>query len=82
MVQSTGARRGENSPDGLSDDEQLRKDRSYSPSIVRDTEELQEHAEDSPALDQDVDEDDVTVLPGAGGPDDAGDTRAPDADDT
>jgi hypothetical protein len=64
----------------LSDDEQIRKDRSYSPSSGRDTEQLQDHPDDSPALDQEVDDDDVTVLPGAGGPDDVGDTRAPDAD--
>lgn len=62
---------------GLHDADQTRKDRSYSPASGRETEELQEEPTSaSPAMDEEVDPADVTVLPGTGGPDDAGDTDA------
>lgn len=77
---------GENTPNGdpvqgtqsgdLNDAEQTAKDRSYSPSSGVETEELQQEGSDSLALDDpDIDEDDVNLLPGTGGPDDAGDVE-------
>lgn len=58
----------------LNDREQTTKDRSYSPSSSRETEELQQEGSDSLALDDPaIDEDDVNLLPGTGGPDDVGD---------
>ncbi|PWC06050.1 hypothetical protein [Mycetocola zhujimingii] len=65
----------EETPSGdLNDVEQTTKDRSYSPSSAVETEELQNAGGDSPALDDpDIDNDNVTLLPGTGGPDDVGD---------
>ncbi|GAA2073007.1 hypothetical protein GCM10009840_02510 [Pseudolysinimonas kribbensis] len=60
----------------LDDDDQLLKDRSYSPASGRETEELQRDPADSPATD-DVDPDAVQTLPGTGGPDDGGAVEAP-----
>jgi hypothetical protein len=65
-------------PKGLSDTEQTQRDTSYSPSSGRETEELQqEPVQDSPAVEEGADADQVKVLPGTGGPDDVGDTTAP-----
>ena len=58
----------------LNDLEQTTKDRSYSPSSGQETEELQQAGSDSLALDDPaINEDDVNLLPGTGGPDDVGD---------
>ena len=58
----------------LNDLEQTTKDRSYSPSSALETEELQQDGSDSLALDDPaINEDDVNLLPGTGGPDDVGD---------
>ena len=58
----------------LNDREQTTKDRSYSPSSGVETEELQQEGSDSLALDDPaIDENDVNLLPGTGGPDDVGD---------
>ena len=57
--------------DRLSDDEQLRKDRSYAPSSGRETQQRQASPDRSRATD-DVDAEAVEVLPGTGGPDDDG----------
>jgi hypothetical protein len=54
--------------------ESLRKDMSYSPASETETQRKQEdpHPE---TLDPDIDADDVKVVPGTGGPDDAGDVE-------
>jgi hypothetical protein len=60
----------------LSDDEMVRKDRSYSPSSDRETDARQADPDASEALVGDeIDLEAVVVLPGTGGPDDAGDIR-------
>jgi len=52
----------------------VRKDTNESPTSETDTEVKQsESVESSSAVDGDVDESDVSVLPGTGGPDDFGD---------
>jgi len=59
--------------------EQVRKDTSYSPSSARETRNLQRDGEGSPALDDpEIDEEQVRLLPGTGGPDDPGDVRPED----
>lgn len=55
----------------ISDDEHLKKDRSYAPSSGRETERLQDD-QDPP---DDVDASEVRQLPGTGGPDDSGDVE-------
>ncbi|MCX7523448.1 hypothetical protein OSC27_14325 [Microbacterium sp. STN6] len=65
--------------DGIGDESQTEKDTSYSPSSGRDTKRLQHESADRQAERDDVnDGDDVQVLPGTGGPDDAGATSAGD----
>ena len=61
-------------PSPLSEQESLRKDMSYSPASETETQRKQEdpHPE---TLDPDIDADDVNVVPGTGGPDDAGDVE-------
>lgn len=60
---------------GAGDEEQTRKDISYSPGSDSETRRLQDEApEDSPATD-DVEAERVRNLPGTGGPDDAGDVE-------
>lgn len=57
---------------GLSEDDAVSKDRTYSPASETET----EHKQDDPlpeSLDDDIDADDVRVVPGTGGPDDVGD---------
>jgi hypothetical protein len=61
------------------DEEQVRKDVSYSPASERETEERQKSPRQSAATD-DVDQDAVETLPGTGGPDDNGEVVVPDAD--
>lgn len=57
---------------GLSESDAVRKDMSYSP--ASETETARKQADPTPAdLDDDIDEDDINVAPGTGGPDDAGD---------
>ena len=52
----------------------VEKDTNESPSSDATTEALQEDQDSSPALaDPDIESDDVTTLPGTGGPDDEGD---------
>ncbi|MGN6325597.1 hypothetical protein [Pseudolysinimonas sp.] len=60
----------------LSDDDQLRKDRSYSPSSGRETDAMQNDPEESNAARDAGDR--VQALPGTGGPDDVGDVDVPD----
>lgn len=56
------------------DDDTVRKDVSYSPSSGRETERAQDQPSSSSHLDDpDIDDEAVNSLPGAGGPDDAGD---------
>jgi len=57
-----------------SENDSIERDTVYSPSSDEETRERQEDPRESPATtDPDVNEDDVTVLPGTGGPDDSGD---------
>ena len=54
----------------------VRKDTNESPTSETDTEAKQdESVASSEAIDADIDEDDVAVLPGTGGPDDVGDVE-------
>jgi len=71
MTDEPGTRGGD-----LSDDDQLRKDRSYSPSSGRETEAMQHDPEESDAARDAGDR--VRALPGTGGPDDVGDVEVPD----
>ena len=57
----------------LSDAEQTGKDVSYSPASGRETEQRQASPDSAALHDPDIDDDDVNVLPGTGGPDDVGD---------
>ncbi|HXH33914.1 MAG TPA: hypothetical protein VNJ54_05825 [Plantibacter sp.] len=58
--------------DAVSDDEQARKDRSYSPASERETEAKQ--ADSQPTVrDPDIRSGAISVAPGTGGPDDSGD---------
>lgn len=57
-----------------SQNESVEHDTVYSPSSDAETRERQEDPDQSQATtDPDIDEDDVKVLPGTGGPDDSGD---------
>lgn len=57
---------------GLSEDEAVRKDMSYSP--ASETETARKQDDPLPAtIDDDIDPDDVRAVPGTGGPDDVGD---------
>ena len=67
--------------DGLSEEQQTRRDTAYSPSSEDETESLQRHdVDETPAehVDGEQATEQVTVLPGTGGPDDAGDIDDPD----
>ena len=66
-------------PEPLPDERLTEKDMSYSPSSGRETEERQKSPARSRATD-DVDESEVQVLPGTGGPDDTG-AVSPDPDE-
>lgn len=61
------------SPTGLSEEDAVRKDRSYSPASETETARKQADGNPAAAADPDIDEDDVLVAPGTGGPDDVGD---------
>ncbi|MDN4642049.1 hypothetical protein QCD70_17520 [Agreia sp. PsM10] len=64
----------EKRPHGLSSEEDLEKDTSYSPSSEHDDDVLENEAvTDSDAVDADMDSSEILVLPGTGGPDDVGD---------
>jgi hypothetical protein len=63
---------GSGEPAPLSDDDQMRKDVSYSPSSEAETESKQEDPLPE-TLDEDIDADRVNTVPGTGGPDDPGD---------
>jgi hypothetical protein len=57
-----------------SDDEQVKRDTTYSPSSEREMRARDNDPQGSAALeDDDINPDDVKVLPGTGGPDDVGD---------
>ena len=59
-------------PSGLSEEEAVRKDMTYSP--ASETETQQKQRDPLPdTVDSDIDPDDVRAVPGTGGPDDAGD---------
>ncbi len=61
------------------DDEQVRRDTSYSPASDKETEQRQQDPAESAATDDAaIDENDVKVLPGTGGPDDTGDVEVDD----
>ncbi len=67
--------------DGQTEGEQIRHDKQYSPASERETESRQDNPRTSEATnDPDIDTDDVTVLPGTGGPDDPGDVDVDPAD--
>lgn len=70
---------GGGEPAPLSDDEQMRKDVSYSPASETETSRKQDGGLPD-TLDDDIDVGEVSVLPGTGGPDDAGDIEV-DPDD-
>jgi hypothetical protein len=56
------------------DDEQVKRDTAYSPASDRETElRQQDPAESAATEDASIDDADVKVLPGTGGPDDSGD---------
>ncbi|GAB3616437.1 hypothetical protein GCM10027416_09940 [Okibacterium endophyticum] len=61
----------------LDDSEQVRKDTSYSPSSDAETAARQSGAPGG-AIADDIDESDVTLAPGTGGPDDTGDVDVDD----
>ena len=65
---------------GLSEEDAVRKDRSYSPASETETEQKQSQGSPAAANDPDIDEDDVKVEPGTGGPDDVGEIEV-DPDD-
>jgi hypothetical protein len=67
-------------PAGLSEEDAVRKDRSYSPASETETAQKQTNGSPAAANDPDIDEDDVKVEPGMGGPDDVGDVEV-DPDD-
>jgi hypothetical protein len=57
-----------------SDEDQVRRDTSYSPASEREMKARDDEPRGSAALDdEDINPDDVNVLPGTGGPDDVGD---------
>lgn len=59
-----------------SENESVEHDTVYSPASNAEIRERQKHSQESPATsDPDIDEDDVKVLPGTGGPDDTGDVE-------
>jgi hypothetical protein len=59
-----------------SEDESVERDTTYSPASETETRERQEDpAESRATADPDIDENDVNVLPGTGGPDDVGDVE-------
>lgn len=63
------------------DDEQVEKDTSYSPASEQEMEAREGSPRSSEATkDPDIDQDDVTVLPGTGGPDDQGDVEVDEED--
>lgn len=64
---------------GLSEDEAVEKDRSYSPASETETERKQNDPLPE-TIDDDIDEDDIRVVPGTGGPDDVGDVDVDPAD--
>lgn len=59
-------------PTGLSEQESLRKDTSYSPASETETQRKQEDPLPD-TVDPEIDPDDIRAVPGTGGPDDAGD---------
>jgi len=82
VTHDTPARQDELAGDtGLTEEQQLNRDTSYSPSSEDDMEALQRHPGQSEALDDpDIDPADVQVLPGSGGPDDQGDVEVDPSD--
>jgi hypothetical protein len=61
---------------GLSDRDQTALDRAYDPASEDETEALQtESIAESAAIDGDINQADIIVLPGTGGPDDDGDVE-------
>lgn len=66
--------RGRGDPAPLDDAEQVRKDVSYSPGSEAET--AAKQADPLPdGVDDDIDESRIRVVPGTGGPDDAGDVE-------
>ncbi|MDF2491598.1 MAG: hypothetical protein K0R60_1673 [Microbacterium sp.] len=65
---------------GLSEEDAVRKDRSYSPASETETHKKQTEGSPAAANDPDIDDDDVKVAPGTGGPDDVGEIEVDPAD--
>lgn len=67
-------------PSKANDEEQTRKDTSYSPSSERETHELQhtDVEQSAASADDETTREAIDVLPGTGGPDDTGDVHDPD----
>jgi hypothetical protein len=65
---------------GLSEEDAVRKDRSYSPASETETARKQAEGSSAAENDPDIDADDVKVEPGTGGPDDVGEVEV-DPDD-
>lgn len=64
-----------------SDDEQVKRDTSYSPSSEREMQARDDEPQGTVALeDDDINPDDVKILPGTGGPDDVGDIEVSEDD--
>lgn len=63
--------------EGIGDEEQTTKDRSYSPASETETEQRQESPTVSPATDDLEEANAVETLPGTGGPDDNGSVDVP-----
>jgi len=67
-------------PHGLNDNEFIRKDTSYSPASDTESARIQDDDRSEELRADDIDPARVRTLPGAGGPDDAGDVDAGDLD--
>jgi hypothetical protein len=79
MTEETNPRDDASDSSGLTEEDAVRKDMSYSPASGRETERMQEeHVSDT--VDDDIDESQITVAPGSGGPDDTGDVEVDPAD--
>jgi hypothetical protein len=60
---------------GLTEEESVRKDMTYSPASETETQRKQDDDRPASLEDDDIDDADVRVVPGTGGPDDAGDVE-------
>lgn len=65
---------------GLSENDSVQKDTTYSPGSETETAEKQDGPTLPEGVDDDIDAEDVRVVPGTGGPDDVGDVDVDPAD--